>query len=829
MDYIRAVLKGVFYDYPENEVRKMFVSHYSFSDFENCLIEILSHTNQEYSRSEIKCIWEYISTEITDPPSDNSKNFNPFCLFKILSNFGMECLLCSSVQPCVRFDNLLRWRGLSYYISEDLITTATLATYDLHNGSRFLRKFVWPDVLRHDNTFINQVIDEGLADTHAHIFASSDIFQLNWIAMMNRPEMLKESIAKSVENSFFDKAHFPLESETIVGVGSRGHSVYQLGLLAALCRAYLFTIVNGCGLTEFIESYLFHTLEDNFDYNATFDAINILRQIGLKSRFHTVLDYAITAKNGYEINTPYFILSGERKLLYDSFRFIFSRGENHIFVSKVLYLYIILKNRIRREMVQTNMIVGFDNFQLYQNRKMRFLSSEVWENINFGYAVYSALGDKQNNAFEGRISPKSIDDILSSGICFPFDLWESEKKVRSISTEKVVPENFSLVVHFIKRKINLNSHCRQKALAEIRASLWDDTNKILNSRCLTDRITGIDVAGSELNCRPEVFAPMFRWAKAQGMGNNMTFHAGEDFYDIIDGLRTIFETVVFMDFEAGCRIGHALALGKDPQEYYHKRHFNVIAPAQIILDNLIWMKFYALENNLVLSSETAYYIEKEVYNLTNFIGYPECREMDYWRSMLMRGFDWDLFSRIWSDSSSQKSFAITRDNTIKPRFWETERLRLTNSAKELYKSYETDCKIFKTGGKPISLKLPYSFVDDVGKIQECLMADLKRRGIIIEANPSSNLRIGGFAKYEDLPLFRMFKIDIPAEERMLVSVNTDDRGIFATSLANEYSLVAASLFKKKDKATGKPIYSLSQIEGYIRQLAENGKRSRFKP
>ena len=108
-----------------------------------------------------------------------------------------------------------------------------------------------------------------------------------------------------------------------------------------------------------------------------------------------------------------------------------------------------------------------------------------------------------------------------------------------------------------------------------------------------------------------------------------------------------------------------------------------------------------------------------------------------------------------------------------------------------------------------------------------MMKLLKQKGIAIEANPSSNLKIGGLDTYDELPLFRLFPIEQPNEDRMLVSVNTDDRGVFATNLSNEYSLVAASLMKHKDPSTGKPIYSITQIADYIRCLAENGKATQF--
>lgn len=41
----------------------------------------------------------------------------------------------------------------------------------------------------------------------------------------------------------------------------------------------------------------------------------------------------------------------------------------------------------------------------------------------------------------------------------------------------------------------------------------------------------------------------------------MTYHTGEDFLDIVDGLRAIDEALLFLQMEKGERLGHAMALG----------------------------------------------------------------------------------------------------------------------------------------------------------------------------------------------------------------------------------------------------------------------------
>ena len=66
---------------------------------------------------------------------------------------------------------------------------------------------------------------------------------------------------------------------------------------------------------------------------------------------------------------------------------------------------------------------------------------------------------------------------------------------------------------------------------------------------------GIDACSQEIGCRPEVFAPMFRFLsehitsdlpEAEVSQLKMTYHVGEDFLDVVDGLRAVDEAIHFL-------------------------------------------------------------------------------------------------------------------------------------------------------------------------------------------------------------------------------------------------------------------------------------------
>ena len=89
-------------------------------------------------------------------------------------------------------------------------------------------------------------------------------------------------------------------------------------------------------------------------------------------------------------------------------------------------------------------------------------------------------------------------------------------------------------------------------------------------------------------------------------------------------------------------------------------------------------------------------------------------------------------------------------------------------------------------------------------IQEQLLVKIERKRIAIECNPSSNYKIGEFGRYDEHPITRFNNagLNTPySRHDISVSINTDDQGVFATSLEREYSLIALAMER-------------NQIEGY---------------
>ena len=329
------------------------------------------------------------------------------------------------------------------------------------------------------------------------------------------------------------------------------------------------------------------------------------------------------------------------------------------------------------------------------------------------------------------------------------------------------------------------------------------------------RLTGVDAAGNELNCRPEVFAHAFRYLLE--IGNfGRTYHVGEDFYDLIDGLRAVDEAVIFLELGKKDRLGHALALGVNPRDYYKNRRYNVVMPRQNLLDNYVWLYHQIKANDVKVSSSFLLDLENRASLLYYQIGYKDFSLLKCWRAWLLRGEgEADEKDSPWGKAAFSKCAVISN-------------ARLDAEAVEMNLQYNYYPLIKQNGAIVIEEKLPKGIEKIVEDLQDVMIRKISEKGVSIETNPSSNICIGPFEKYEDLPLFKFAPMEQCVHTSIVdASVNTDDRGVFATSLYHEFSLIAAALFKQKDK-DGNRLWSNEAICDYIDRLRSNGFNQRFK-
>lgn len=105
------------------------------------------------------------------------------------------------------------------------------------------------------------------------------------------------------------------------------------------------------------------------------------------------------------------------------------------------------------------------------------------------------------------------------------------------------------------------------------------------------------------------FATEFRYVRERVKKNirkgisseiGITYHVGEDFLGIADGLRAIHEAIRFLKLVKGDRLGHAIVLGIEPISYYRLKR-NIFLTKQDYLDNVVWLLYRSAELNVEIS------------------------------------------------------------------------------------------------------------------------------------------------------------------------------------------------------------------------------------
>lgn len=748
-------------------------------------------------------------------------------IFKVLQRFASNVLRMKNKYPEVKFNHLFRWRETSLLVGEDLLVSAFLACvekydnvgkYEEFNAYNVEKNhfFYWPTVLHNDNPHLKYIFEKyKLCELHSHLFASTDNFGLSWVSLMNEVRN-RESNIKKVALSH-DK--------------TRRNNLIQKIRYRLLEAAYLRLCLWGQIADHKIKPLKISEYVDLEHY-----ADELQQIIDEIKRPDQVLDYVESSRimEGHPLN----VIAGERILLYKVFGMMMDGCDD--FVTEMFYRYVLIKNWFRSFIVQVNDNKGFANFKRFQDLKSIFITKK-YKSYLLSLPVWEARQYNYTDVMETRITPqrKSKDIIsLSQGIekfALKSKLEEeshnSNKEADEMNSEKW---DWSIIFHFLKRpsEVEVDGTARD---AEIRKSVKENAFYLINLlrdpkidknwEDASSHLLGIDAASSEIGCRPEIFAHAFRVLKA--IGYSATFHAGEDFYDLADGLRAIDEAIKFLGLEAGDRLGHVLALGLDADSFYKDRHYYIGCPRQWMLDNLVWLYYKTKACDISLGPQMDTFIKSTFSRLSRTIGYgADTKILDYFQSMLLRGDDPDLYTELNADSNLDKngmwlSFGYVKDDYLSDiRKWNPEAIKI-------HKLYLFKENIKRNGFLMESFRLPEEYPRIIKEIQIKMVSQISHKLLGIECCPSSNYKIGYFRRYEEHPIFKFMPVrDTKSRHPLAVTVNTDDLGVFSTSLPNEFSLLALALMKMRD-SNGNPVYSSEEVYDWVRRVVENGHKFRF--
>ncbi len=583
------------------------------------------------------------------------------------------------------------------------------------------------------------------------------------------------------------------------------------------------------------------------------------------------------------------VISGERWFLYEVFKKIYSGEPDFMPNGRLFYAYLLIKENIRAEMIQVNHNVGFQNFLKYQDRKESFIEGTPFEAVYLRMAVRDTILNQHIKKLEARITPKETAQRLANAI------RKNDNTILALEKgdeRQKLEKKYFYVCHFIKepdeRLIGLEEQEHQLNFEpyyrhyELRKKVMCQAHAVLEFRCqneiLGGRIRGIDASSEEIGCRPEVFAQAFRFLRNRAVSHIdymtgvvrqmpdlcITYHVGEDFLDLIDGLRAIDEAVSFLNMRCGDRLGHALALGIDVEEWYASKSGRILITQMDYLDNLVWIYSIIRKYRIDDCEDALHFIEKrydeyfriiylnnmdEKYyemvvedagnycqdrNIQNMYGNTTCLFPinTYYDSWKLRGDNPEYFKKGYFNLEAGRRTEWDEFG-INKQFPENYRIRYNPEAAYLYHIYHYNPRVKREGNKCAEIKVNLSIINAVKKVQTKLQWVIAQKGIGIETNPSSNALIGTFKRYDKHPIVNWYNNGLVTDHQLLseaaqiqVSINTDDQGVFATYIENEYAYLALALEKMRDK-NGNPKYSRTIIYEWIDNIRKMGLSQSF--
>lgn len=530
----------------------------------------------------------------------------------------------------------------------------------------------------------------------------------------------------------------------------------------------------------------------------------------------------------------------ERWFLYNMFLKLYSEDKDFIPLGNMFYAYLVMKEKIRSELVQVNSKTGFDNFLRFQDRKEYFIDNTPYEKKYSYIALADTLYYQRDSLIrlEARITPKDTARENRNAIN---DLVMSLEKIKG-AKDKVF-----FVFHFVKEpdreltsdKLQCRSYDKRMDVRNKAIAIESFRQKYPEQAAY---VYGIDACSPEIGCRPEVFAHAFTYLRGIQEGANrhkdrvprlgISYHVGEDFLDIVDGMRAIDEAVHFLHMDSGDRLGHALALGVNPAEWYEFKGSRVLITKQDHLDDLVWIYMKIRKYNIRHSENMLLKLQRDfTHCFQEVYGSMECDINTYYDAWKLRGDDPDIYLE-------DKDALINMDiewnyfarNACYP---ENKKIREREICRELYVMYHYDVRVKKKGAEVVECKISKELMEIIEKIQKGLQKEIAKMGISIEANPSSNYMIGTFSRYDQHPIRNFYNkgLTVDYDELMNnpqidVTINTDDQAIFNTCLENEYAYIALAMEKIRDDR-GEPVYKRSMIYEWLNNIRRNGQKVSF--
>lgn len=651
-----------------------------------------------------------------------------------------------------------------------------------------------------DLPIVDALVGRGLAEVHRHVGGSAQPALL-WLDLLRDPTALARRIARERDID-------PERRRELLLHSARLRDARHLRALIATALLRL-REVSGQGWQIWSR-----------------DVWRTLATFGAPVRYGTTPGESVTLDPAErllhrDLPSP----ASERALLYHAFRQVLQPPQavrrqqsfpRDAFVL-ALHTYLIQQNHFTRTLVQPAAgQEGLERFVVdYYRSPLAGARGDV------SGVLQQASDTGRVRWLEGRMGPRRAASKVSRLLADTRQLADG----RRVYARRVTPvpcdrprgraPAVGVVLHFIRQPERAPSESRAGSVfglparfARLRARLWREAFEVMRLdafRHLAPYLVGLDVAGSEIATPVEVFAPMIRFLRSPFRRRRhaeasvgplplvpplaLTCHAGEDFRHLLSGMRAVDETLRFLDMRRGDRVGHALALGVEPERWAARVGSVVSMPLESRVDDLVWFL-----DRLARHPELAHVArqaERELSGLARRL-YGEIP------AEVFGDGRWELLYRAWCwrrcdpANAGERPAGLPSDLRL---FLHAERdeslAAFGGDARALWMAHQRDVTVRRRGPALIQVPVRADWLPAIRRIQVDLLGSLVRRNIAIEINPSSNLAIGPFDDLTEHPVFRWFPPGAARDRaHPFIVVGSDDPGIFATELLHEYAYLA---------------------------------------
>lgn len=492
-------------------------------------------------------------------------------------------------------------------------------------------------------------------------------------------------------------------------------------------------------------------------------------------------------------------------------------------VARMFHLYLLLQHQYRELMVQGEELYGFDQFQKYTLTELRTPAERSY--VQRFVDMHGPHEQRSDTAYlEGRFAPKGsavgnarlLQQILGGYLAYIRDGLQANDSAQTQPLSKTLQEldkvsagpntrwpqrqQLALVAHFIKKpwKPRHGEPYRyyelrrtlESQMAQLRITLQDYPR-------LRRWIRGVDGAANELDAPPEVFSSVFRQAERVGLGHR-SYHVGEDFPHLLTGLRYMLDAIELLNLRNGSRIGHGTALGIDPALWLSRMPETLhLSRSERLLDLLAG---WQLLRELPDCHMQAYQAEMQLNALLPQVFRTPVVASLFERAMRLRGLHMGYVTQMQRDSNWQWVDASLVDSQREEARLVSEARDQDPEALELLWIWHNDQVVIRRSEALIEIETQDALFTPAIylRLQQALMARMAERRIVIETLPSSNVRISQYECFEEHHVMRWMGVPgfiKPGDVPIMVSLGSDDPGIFAGNLKGEFYQLYAVLRK----------------------------------